>query len=81
MGASDAKPLANMEFVVRQGDRAVTSFTTDDAGNFRVHLPPGHYSVAGTEEKRGSGFFGPFEVDVATGKMKSVQWKCDSGIR
>jgi len=80
-GMSDSRPLPNTEFVVRQGDQTITSFTTDDAGNFRVSLPPGHYQVTRKEGNRGAGFFGPFDVDVAAGKMKSVQWKCDSGIR
>lgn len=80
LGATDAKPLPQTEFVVKQGERVVTTFQTDEQGRFRVSLGPGHYSVV-KREKGAIGFFGPFEVDVADGKMKSVQWKCDSGIR
>ena len=28
-----------------------------------------------------TGVHGPFEADVALGKMTNVQWECDSGIR
>lgn len=81
LGMSDSKPLPNVEFVVRQGDRTIASFITDDAGNFHLSLPPGHYQVTRKDGNHGVGFFGPFQVDVAAGKMQSVQWKCDSGIR
>ncbi len=79
-GAPDAKPLPQTEFVVKQGESVVTTFQTDEQGHFRVSLGAGHYSVV-KREKGAMGFFGPFEVDVPSGKMKTVQWKCDSGIR
>lgn len=79
-GAPDAKPLPQTEFVVKQGESVVTTFRTDEQGHFRVSLGAGHYSVV-KREKGAMGFFGPFEVDVPSGKMKTVQWKCDSGIR
>ncbi len=80
-GTPDAKPLPEMEFVVKQGERVVTSFRTDQEGHFRVSLSPGHYSVVRKERNSAVGFYGPFEVEVGQGKMASVQWKCDSGIR
>ncbi len=79
-GAADAKPLPDAEFVVKQGETVVTSFRTDAEGHFSVSLGPGHYAVM-KKESGAMGSFGPFEVEVAAGKMKSVQWKCDSGIR
>lgn len=79
-GTPDAKPLPRTEFVVKQGERVVTTFETDEQGRFRVSLGPGHYSVV-KREKNAMGSFGPFEVDVAAGKMKNVQWQCDTGIR
>ncbi len=80
-GVADAKPLTNTEFVVKQGDRVIDSFRTDADGQFRISLGAGHYSVMRKGAASAMGFYGPFEVDVAEGKMKSVQWKCDSGIR
>jgi hypothetical protein len=77
----DSGPLANVAFVVENERGAVTSFTTDDQGQFRISLAPGHYTVSRGGKKGGIGKFGPFEVDVVAGKMTSVQWNCDTGIR
>jgi Prealbumin-like fold domain len=73
-------PLANATFVVENNGEAA-SFTTDDQGRFRVSLPPGHYKVSLKGRTSSIGSFGPFEVDVAPGKITKVQWECDSGIR
>ena len=78
--AAASVPLANATFVVENNDE-VASFTTDDHGRFRVPLPPGHYNVSLKGRKSSIGRFGPFEVDVVSGKMTNVQWECDSGIR
>ena len=77
----DSKPLANTAFVVNDPKGEVTSFTTDDKGQFRIPLAPGHYTVSLKGKKMSIGHFGPFEVDVTSGKMTKVEWKCDSGIR
>ena len=74
-------PLANATFVVESNNGEVASFTTDDQGRFHASLPPGHYKVSLKGRKTSIGRFGPFEVDVAAGKMTNVQWNCDSGIR
>ena len=74
-------PLANATFVVENSNGEVASFTTDDQGHFRASLLPGHYKVSLKGRKTTIGHFGPFEVDVASGKMTSVQWECDSGMR
>ena len=79
--APGSKPLANAAFVVENEKGEVTSFTTDDQGHFRTSLAPGHYKVSIKGRKSGIGRYGPFEVDVVTGKMTKVQWECDSGIR
>lgn len=79
-GVADSQPLAETEFVVKQGERVVTSFRTDKDGHFKVPLEPGHYSVT-LKERRAIGHYGPFEVDVSKAEMKKVQWKCDSGMR
>ncbi len=80
-GTPDAKALPETEFVVKQGDRVVTSFRTDKDGHFKVSLGPGHFSVMRKEGAGAVGFYGPFEVEVEKGKMENVEWKCDSGLR
>jgi hypothetical protein len=80
-GEAASIPLANATFVVQTDQGEVASFTTDDKGHFRASLPPGHYKVSLKGKKSGIGRFGPFEVDVASGKLTNVQWECDSGIR
>ena len=76
-----SKPLANAAFVVENEKGEVASFTTDDQGRFRTPLAPGHYKVSLKGRKSTIGHFGPFEADVVPGKMTTVQWECDSGIR
>ena len=81
VGAAATTPLANTTFAVEKNNGEVTSFITDDKGRFRVSLPPGHYKISLKGRKSSIGRFGPFEADVAPGKMTNVQWECDSGIR
>jgi hypothetical protein len=76
-----SKPLANATFAVENEKGEVASFTTDDQGHFRTSVPPGHYKVSMKGRKSSIGRFGPFEVDVAAGKITKVEWQCDSGIR
>jgi Prealbumin-like fold domain len=80
-GVPDSRPLANVEFVIEKENNAVASFKTDDQGRFRISLPPGHYSISRKDWKASIGSYGPFEVDVAAGQMKRVQWNCDTGMR
>ena len=68
-------------FGVEDNNGEVASFTTDDQGRFRASLAPGHYKVSLKGRKSSIGRFGPFEVDVVSGKMTNVQWECDSGMR
>jgi hypothetical protein len=76
-----SRPLANASFAVESEKGEVASFTTDTQGHFRTSLRPGHYKVSMKGRKSSIGRFGPFEVDVLAGKMTTVQWECDSGIR
>lgn len=80
-GVPDSKPLANTEFVVEKENNVVASFKTDDQGRFRVSLPAGHYSISRKDWNAKIGSYGPFEVDVAAGQMKVVQWNCETGLR
>jgi len=80
-GGPYSKPLAKMAFEVKQAGRVIKSFQTDDRGEFRVELEPGHYTIARKDWKGAVGFYGPFDVEVTQGKMKKVEWKCDTGLR
>lgn len=80
MGVPDSKPLAQTEFAVKKGEETVATFTTDAAGHFSVSLGAGHYSIV-KKERSMIGSYGPFEIEVVAGKMKTVTWNCDSGIR
>src|SRR5262245_178758 len=75
-----AAPLPNASFTVTSDSGAVTRFTTDTTGHFKVLLEPGHYVVL-LAENRFPKPCGPFEIDVEAGKMISVEWRCDSGMR
>jgi hypothetical protein len=80
-GTPDSRPVANVAFEVKQGDRVFATFQTDDQGHFRQPLAPGQYTIARKDMKSSIGFYGPFEVSVSSGKMTAVQWHCDTGIR
>ncbi len=70
-----------MQFAVKQDDEVVTTFQTDDQGHFRIQLPAGHYSVVRKDYSSAIGSYGPFPVEVIAGKMTSVRWECDTGLR
>jgi hypothetical protein len=74
-------PFANTTFVVQSEKGTVTSFATDDQGRFRVSVAPGHYTVSPKDWDGGPGRCGPFDVDVASGKVTNVEWHCNSGMR
>ncbi|MGI8820470.1 MAG: SpaA isopeptide-forming pilin-related protein [Chthoniobacterales bacterium] len=76
-----SKPLSGVAFVVMKGQETVASFQTDAEGHFQVALPPGHYTVQRAEAQSSIGRSGPFEADVAQGKLTHVQWQSDSGMR
>jgi len=80
-GEPDSRPLTNITFEVKQNGQVTKSFQTDDRGQFHVELKPGHYTIARSDRQGVVGFYGPFEVEVAQGKVTKVEWKCDSGIR
>jgi len=80
LGVPDSRPLANTAFVVKKGNDTITSFTTGDQAAFgflwlQVTTP--------FQERIGKDpveSYGPFEVDVAAGQIKKVQWNCDTGM-
>ena len=76
----NAAPLPNAVFTVETDNGRVTSFTTDNQGQFRVSLKPGHYVIT-LAEHRFPRPCGPFEIDVESAKMTKVEWRCDTGMR
>ena len=80
-GMTSSAPLANATFIVGNDGGAVTDFTTDAQGRFKVSLAPGHYTVTKKDQQRGIGRYGPFDVDVTAGQMTKVEWQCDTGMR
>jgi|tagenome__1003787_1003787.scaffolds.fasta_scaffold20971224_2 hypothetical protein len=78
-GGSNSAPVAQVDFLVKNESGVEASFTTDAEGHFRISLPAGRYtvSVKGRKIRR----CGPFEVEVGAGKMTTVEWQCDSGMR
>ena len=81
VGVPDSAPLPNTAFEVTNNAGAVTTFTTDAAGHFRVPLGPGRYSIKAKDQKSKLPRCGPFEVEVTAEGFKKVQWECDSGMR
>jgi len=79
-GVPSSAPLANATFEAANEKGIVTSFTTDGQGRFRISLAPGHYTIS-QRGKTGIRPCGPFDVDVVTGKMTTVEWECDTGMR
>lgn len=80
-GDVGGSPLADTTFVAKDDQGREKTFTTDAQGRFQISLAPGHYTVTRQGVRKAIGFFGPFEVEVAAGRMTSVEWKCDSGMR
>lgn len=80
-GAPDSLPLSKVAFEVKHDGRVVHTFQTDEQGRFRAELKPGHYTIVRKDWSSAVGSYGPFEVDVVQGKMESVAWKCDTGLR
>jgi len=76
----EAAPLPSATFTVTSDAGAVTRFTTDAMGHFKVSLQPGRYVVL-LAENRFPKPCGPFEITVEAGKMTDVEWRCDSGMR
>jgi hypothetical protein len=80
LGVEDSAPVANMAFDIVNDTGIVSSFTTDDAGHFRVALSPGHYSIK-MHEQRKIGRCGSFAFEVSAGEFKNIHFECDSGMR
>jgi hypothetical protein len=78
--SSSAGALPNATFSATSDGGAVTRFTTDTMGRFKVLLKPGHYVIL-LAENRFPKPCGPFDINVEAGKLTDVEWRCDSGMR
>jgi hypothetical protein len=79
-GEASSAPLANVTFEITSGAGATTTFTTDNAGYFRVSLSPGRYTIKKRDAKKFPRC-GPFDVEVTATGFNKVEWACDSGMR
>jgi hypothetical protein len=79
-GEASSAPLVNMTFESTSDAGAVTTFTTDNAGYFRVSLSPGRYTIKKRDTKKFPRC-GPFDVEVTAAGFNKVEWACDSGMR
>lgn len=78
-GEPSSMPLADKEFIVRQGGKETAAFTTDAEGRFRLALPPGNYEILARHRPK-IGSWGPFPVQVKPGEMTTVTFTCHSGM-
>jgi hypothetical protein len=81
LGVSNTMPLIKTTFVVKQKEKIVASFETDDKGRFQLSLAPGKYHVSKKDWNGRFGSYGPFEVEIVAGQIKKVEWECDSGMQ
>ena len=79
-GVPSSAPLANATFIIGNETGVVSEFATDDKGQFKVLVAPGHYAVT-KKDRQKIGRYGPFDVDVTAGQMTKVEWQCDTGMR
>ncbi len=68
-------------FEVRQGDRIVARFNSDSAGHFRVHLPPGNYTVVPDASAGVLLRSQVHEVTVGPSGLTHVEFHFDTGIQ
>ena len=80
VGVPNSAPLRNTQFVVENAAGLVAAFKTDEAGRFRIPLPPGKYTIRTAAVKR-IGRCGPLAVEVDAVGFTTVQFNCDSGMR
>jgi hypothetical protein len=80
-GVLNSKPLANTTFVATNESGANSEFTTDDQGQFKAVLTPGHYTVTKKGAQQKIGRCGPWDALVVAGQFNHVEWRCDSGMR
>ncbi len=79
-GEEGSIPLPAVAFAVMKETEQVATFITDAEGRFRIALPPGTYQAAPVSQPK-IGHYGPFNFEVTEGKVTSVEWLCDSGMR
>lgn len=73
-------PVRHTQFVVKAADAVIATFTTDAEGRFRVPLPAGRYVIMPPGRPPPIGRW-RFEAEVATGRMTTVSWIADNGMR
>lgn len=80
-GVPDTAPMAKTTFVVETEAGILTTFKTDDQGNFKVEVPPGRYAIRIEKPPMKGRGCSLTEIDVTAGDFKKVHLVCDTGIR
>jgi hypothetical protein len=73
--------VPNTEIQVKRSGEVVATATSDDAGGFKISLPPGEYSVEVVGDMGGIGYAKPVDVTVIEGAFAQVSVVIDTGIR
>jgi hypothetical protein len=78
-GTPCTEPARQLVLVFRRPG-AVERTRTDNAGHYRVHLPVGSWRVSLTRVGVGT-VLDPVEVQVVGGRIRTVDFSIDTGIR
>ena len=76
------RPAPGVKIMIYGPERQeITSVTTKDQGEFRVHLPPGTYLVEMAPDKRGFTKNLPATVTITPGQETRLNILLDTGLR
>ena len=79
--ASCDEPAANVTLVFSQRGVEAARTTTSDAGRYRIVLRPGTYAVRARAKTALGRAVEPARVSVVAGRMRTVDFSIDTGIR
>ncbi|MEP7224818.1 MAG: hypothetical protein ABI783_07665, partial [Actinomycetota bacterium] len=79
-GQPCSKPAPGVLIAFKRDGRIAARVTTRADATYRVILPPGRYTVAAPQYRRGSGVT-PHTVRVLKGRMAHVDLEIDTGIQ
>ncbi len=74
-------PAGHMTLLFWRGGRLVGRTTTDRSGKYRVALPPARYRVSRTVSTSVGRGLEPALVRVVSGRVTTVDFSIDTGIR
>jgi len=80
IGEANERPIAGHVAVIDQRGAVAAQVASDQAGNFHVDLPPGHYTLR-LETSSRIAHSPPVETTVIAGRVTKTVVTLDSGIR